>query len=155
MLDKIIFFIEKRKKITNFWSTPVIISETFFATHKYSCNFEYEWAIYSDSFVLSTILIYKYRLQWVCVQRCHQTHSNRVSYAWLLIQIYKFRKIIKILINDSNNSSKFTVLVVVAFTKKKEERKRQKLQAKLTQNFLVSIVAFVRESYLFCASCKC
>ena len=62
-----------------------------------------------------------------------------------------------ILINDSsdsNHSSTFTVLVVAAFTKK-AERKTQRQQAKQTHNLQTSIVVFVRESYLFCASCKC
>ena len=48
---------------------------------------------------------------------------------------------------------RFTVLVVVAFTKQ-EERKMQRQQAKQKQVLLVSVVAFVRESYLFCDSCK-
>ena len=30
---------------------------------------------YADLFVLSSTLIYKYRLQWVWVQRWHQTHN--------------------------------------------------------------------------------
>ena len=30
-----------------------------------------------DSAVLTTTLIYKYRLQWVCVQHSHQTHTIR------------------------------------------------------------------------------
>ena len=41
---------------------------------------------YSDSFVLTTILIYNYRLQWVWLQRWHQTHNIRSmfnSYAYL------------------------------------------------------------------------
>ena len=43
---------------------------------------------YSDSFVLSTTLIYKYRLQWVWVQSWHQTHTRHIrnmfdSYAYL------------------------------------------------------------------------
>ena len=49
---------------------------------------------------------------------------------------------------------RFTVLVVVAFTKQ-EERKMQRQQAKQKQVLLVSVVAFVRESYLFCDPCKC
>ena len=55
--------------------------------------------------------------------------------------------------NDSNHSSIFTVLVFAAFTKK-EEIKSQTQQAKQTHNLLVSIVVFVRESYLFCDSSK-
>ena len=46
------------------------------------------------------------------------------------------------------------VLVVAAFTRK-EERKIQRQQAKQTHNFLLSIVEFVCESYLFYASCIC
>ena len=43
----------------------------FCATHKHSWNVEYKWVKtidYSDSFVLTTTLTYKYRFQWVCVQ---------------------------------------------------------------------------------------
>ena len=101
---------------------------------------------YSDSFVLSSTLIYKYRLQWAWVQRWHQTYNIRNmfdSYA------YSFRFIYS---SDSNHSSKFAVLVVVVFIKK-EERKRQ--QTKETHHLLASTLVLVRESYLFCDSCKC
>ena len=75
-----------------------------------------------------------------------------MKYVWfirLLIQIHKHSKILVILINDANQSSKLTACIC----KKKEERKRQRPQAKQTHNRLLSIVVFVRESYLFCASC--
>ena len=45
------------------------------------------------------------------------------------------------------------VLVVAAFTRK-EDRKRQRQQVKQTHSFLLSIVVFACESYLFCDSCK-
>ena len=43
---------------------------------------------YSDSFVLKSTLIYKYRLQWVWVKRWHQTHyiSNMFD-----LYVYSFR----------------------------------------------------------------
>ena len=48
---------------------------------------------YSDSFVLTTTLIYKYVLQWVWVQRRHQTHNIRNifdSYAYSFRFINRF-----------------------------------------------------------------
>ena len=96
--------------------------------------------MYSDSFGLTTTLIYKYRLQRVCIQHWHQTYTIYVTITTTVIhvyhisiikysvsnaktwpQIHKFRKILTILRNDSsgsNPSTKFSVLVVVAFTKK-------------------------------------
>ena len=49
--------------------------------------------------------------------------------------------------SNSNHSSKFTVLVVVAMTKETYKQTEQ------THNLLISILVFVRVSYLFCASC--
>ena len=53
----------------------------FFTTHKHSWNYEYKWdqqywnlTSCSDSSILTTKLIYKYRLQWISVQRWYQTH---------------------------------------------------------------------------------
>ena len=71
----------------------------------------------------------------------------------ILIQIHKFRKILRIRINgssDSNHSSRFTVVVVVAFTKKEKDK-----AGTHTHNLLLSTVKFVCESYLFYASCRC
>ena len=74
---------------------------------------------YSDSFVFTTTLIYKYKLQWVWVQHWHQTHNVRNIFD-------KFRKVLINDSNDSNHSLKFIVLaVIVAFTIK-EKRKRQR-----------------------------
>ena len=41
------------------------------------------------------------------------------------------------------------------YTKNEERRKIKTQQAKPTYNLLVNIVAFIRESYLFCESYKC
>ena len=51
-------------------------------------------------------------------------------------------------LSDTNHSSKFTVLDVRHLQQKKKIDKE-------TDNHLVSIVVFVHESYLFCASCIC
>ena len=50
---------------------------------------------YSDSFVLSSTLIYKYRLQWNSVQRWHQTLTiqnmfNSYPYSFRLINFEKY-----------------------------------------------------------------
>ena len=85
---------------------------------------------YSDSFIFKSTKIYKYRLQWVWVERWHQTHNIRnifdsYVYPFRLIDI---RKIFSILINetsDSNHSSTFIVLADTTFTRK-GKRKIQK-----------------------------
>ena len=97
---------------------------------------------YSDSFVLTTTLIYTVQVAKSIntTLTSNSYHSKYVWFIWLLIQFHKFRKILIILINVSSGSkysSTFTVLVVVAFTKE-EERKRQRQQAKETPNPLVS-----------------
>ena len=52
----------------------------FFATHKHSLNFKYKW-INTIEIKLCTLihsaLIYKYRLQWIFVQRWNRTHTIR------------------------------------------------------------------------------
>ena len=45
--------------------------------------------------------------------------------------------------------------VMFQHLQEREERKSQRQQTKQTHNFLVSIVVFIRESYLFCDSCIC
>ena len=86
---------------------------------------------YSDSFILSSILIYKYRLQKVCIKLI--IFEICLIHILLLIQINKFRKMLINDSNDSNHSSTLSVLVVSSFTKK-EERKRQRQQAKQSQS---------------------
>ena len=84
----------------------------------------------TDSFVHTTTLIYVYRLQWVWVQRWHQTHNIQNmfdSYACLLIQIHKFRKILIILINDPEwfeTFIKISSLSCCCIYKKKKRRKK-------------------------------
>ena len=95
----------------------------------------------SDSFVLSTTLIYKYRLQWVWVQRWHQTHNIRNVFD---SYVYSFRFI------SLEKNFIHIYSLSCCYIYKKEERQRQ--QAKQIHNLLLSIVVFVRESYLFCAS---
>ena len=88
------------------------------------------------------------------------SNSYPSKYVWfirLLIPNRKFRKIFKILINnssDSNHSLTFTVLVVDAFTDR-EDRKKQGQQAEHIHNLLLSIVVFICESNIFRDSCKC
>ena len=47
----------------------------------------------------------------------------------------------------------FTVLVVVVFIKKEKRKDKGKDSKQIKHNLLASIVVFVLESYLFCASC--
>ena len=53
--------------------------------------------------------------------------------------------------NDSNYAIKFTILIVAAFTTKGKDTQAltTDMQAEHQHNFLVSILVFVRESYLF------
>ena len=58
---------------------------------------------------------------------------------------------IRVTWTDLLNATKFTVLVVVALTKKRKEihkQKRTEEQVEQTHNHLVSILMFVRDSYL-------
>ena len=75
---------------------------------------------------------------------------------------YAFRFILRILIIDSSDSTKFsikftvystkfTISVVVVFTKKKRERQ----QAKQMHNILMNISVYKSDSHLFCDSYKC
>ena len=109
------------------------------------------------------ILIHSYSIQhWFISTGCTENEHNvnikliifEICLIHTFIQIHRFRKILINDSNESNHSSKFIDLVVAAFTKK-EESKRQRQQAKQTHKLLLSIVAFVSESYLFCDSCKC
>ena len=87
---------------------------------------------YCDSFVLKSTLIYMYRLQWVWVQPWHQTHNIRNmldSYVYSLrfidLDLEKYLRSRKVLINDSsdsNHSSIFTVVAVAAFIKKEKTK---------------------------------
>ena len=67
--------------VSTFTSNQRSTMNRFFDAHKHSWNFEYKWLNnYSDPFVLTTTLICKYRLQWVCVKRWHYTHT--IKYIW-------------------------------------------------------------------------
>ena len=52
---------------------------------------------YSDTFVLTTTFIYKYRLEWVCLQRWYQTYTIR---KYLTRKLHSFR-------TDTQASSKY------------------------------------------------
>ena len=77
----IIIHMDSLTRMRNIHAYQRSLMNRFFTTHKYSCNFEYEWDngkfYYSDSFVISSTSIYKHRLQWVWVQRWHQAHNIR------------------------------------------------------------------------------
>ena len=98
----------------------------------------------SDSFIVTTTMIYKYRLHWVCVHCWHQTHTIRNMFD-------PFRKI---LINDSSYSTRIIPqnLQFIAALKKKEKDKQSK-HTTFYHLLLVRILVFIRDSYLFCAPC--
>ena len=108
-----------------------------FATHKHSwiLNINESTILkfnHSDSFVLTTTLIYKNEYNEY-EYNVDIEHSKYVWFICLLMQIHTFRKILLILINDSsdsNHSLKITVFVVVAFTKKKEEKDKDSKKSK-------------------------
>ena len=107
---------------------------------------------YSDSYVLTPTLIYKYEYN----EYEYNADIKLIPFEVCLIHkpTHSDSQIKKNTSSDLNHSSKFIVLVVVVFTKK-EEKKRQREQAKQTHNLPLSIAVFVSESYLFCDSCKC
>ena len=110
--------------------------------------------MYSDLFVLTTTLIYNNSLQWLCEQLWSQTHNIRNICD---SQAYTFRFIIleKNTYNTYKLFERFESHIKIhclsyCYIYKKRRKKTTKQKAKQTHDRLLSIVVFVRESYLFC-----